>query len=79
MRKLLKELVNNKKKLLYFQIGIISILFLILYYPIIFVMVRDWQINDNYSHGYLIPIIVGYMIWASRKKIGQPEDQALGL
>ena len=69
MRKLLKELVNNKKKLLYFQIGIISILFLILYYPIIFVMVRDWQINDNYSHGYLIPIIVGYMIWASRKKI----------
>ena len=65
---MLKELIRNKKKLLYLQIGMISILFLILYYPIIFVMVKDWQINDNYSHGYLIPIIVGYMIWAVRKK-----------
>jgi exosortase len=31
-------------------------------------MVKDWQINDNYSHGYLIPMIVGYMIWTTRKK-----------
>ncbi|MGA1841307.1 MAG: exosortase/archaeosortase family protein [bacterium] len=70
---ILKESIRNKKKLLYLQIGIISILFLILYYPIIFVMVKDWQINDNYSHGYLIPLIVLYMIWAIRKKIGDLE------
>jgi exosortase len=63
-----QELVRNKKKLLYLQIGLISILFLILYYPILFSMAKDWQINDNYSHGYLIPVIIGYMIWATRKR-----------
>lgn len=64
-----QRLIINKKKFIYLQIGLIAALFLILYHPIILSMAKDWQINDNYSHGYLIPVIVGYMIWSIRKKI----------
>ena len=43
--------------------------FLALYYPFIVTMVQDWGSNDNYSHGYLIPFISAYMIYALRDKL----------
>ncbi|MGA1863744.1 MAG: exosortase/archaeosortase family protein [bacterium] len=68
-------LTINKKKFISLQIGLIAALFLVLYYPIILSMVMDWKINDNYSHGYLIPAIAGYMIWSIRKEF---EDLKIG-
>ena len=32
-------------------------------------MVHDWNIDANYSHGYLIPFISAFMIWTARKEL----------
>src|ERR1043166_8351995 len=29
---------------------------------------RDWWSDENYSHGLLIPFIIGYILWAQRGK-----------
>ena len=66
---------------MYIQIGLILGPFLILYSPVIAKLVADWGIDDNYSHGYFIPLIAGYMIWNIRKDLKnlQPVPSNLGL
>jgi exosortase len=44
----------------------LGISFLILYYPVILHMISDWSNDDNYSHGFLVPLIAGYMIWLEK-------------
>lgn len=31
----------------------------------------DWWFDENYSHGLLIPFIIGYIIWSQRDKLAQ--------
>ncbi len=30
---------------------------------------RDWWTDENYSHGLLIPFIIGYILWSEREKL----------
>ena len=30
---------------------------------------RDWWFDENYSHGLLIPFIIGYILWLQREKL----------
>ncbi len=39
------------------------------YYKIVSGMVSDWIHDPNYSHGFLIPIVTGYLIWLERDRI----------
>jgi exosortase len=34
-----------------------------LYFRIVPDMVKDWYQDENYSHGFLVPIIAGYFLW----------------
>jgi exosortase len=34
-----------------------------MYYRIVPDMVKDWYTDENYSHGFLVPIIAGYFVW----------------
>lgn len=34
-----------------------------MYYKIVPDMVREWYKDENYSHGFLVPIIAGYFFW----------------
>lgn len=39
------------------------------YFDIVSFMVDVWSIDDNYSHGFLVPFVSGYFFWISREKI----------
>ncbi|MDX9785244.1 MAG: exosortase/archaeosortase family protein [Desulfobacterales bacterium] len=55
----------------YLFVGLVCISFLALYHHVIYKMVIDWTIDDNYSHGFLIPVISGYLIWQDRKRLAE--------
>lgn len=57
------------RKPIYIQTGILFAAFAGLYFPFIITMVQDWNTNANYSHGYLIPLITGYMIYNMRREL----------
>jgi exosortase len=44
-------------------------LFMIIYIPIIVEMAGDWYDDDNYSHGFLIPLVSAFLIWRKRQTI----------
>ncbi len=53
----------------YSSLFIIFLSFVGLYYPILVELVKDWKINDNYSHGFFIPLISGYMVYTNRAEL----------
>ena len=61
--------MKNKLFSIYFQISILSISFFVLYHETIIKLVEDWSNDDNYSHGFFIPIITVYMIWSRKNTL----------
>jgi exosortase len=55
-------------KRLYLSLSVLTVAFLLLFYHTITALVADWSTDDNFSHGFLVPIISGYMIWQIRKE-----------
>ncbi|MCF8104147.1 MAG: exosortase/archaeosortase family protein [Desulfohalobiaceae bacterium] len=57
--------------------------FCVLYFPVIKKLIRDWNGDPNYSHGYFIPFLAGFMIWSRREGLQQavkkPSSIGLGL
>jgi exosortase D (VPLPA-CTERM-specific) len=55
----------------------------VLYYRIIPDMVMDWYKDDNYSHGFLVPIIAGYFLWQRwpdlKDKLVKPSNLGLAV
>lgn len=43
--------------------------FIGLYYPVLVKLASEWSTNDNYSHGFFIPLISGYMIYTMRAEL----------
>ena len=66
---------------LYLSIALVAGSFVLLYWPVITKLVHDWGINENYSHGYLIPPLAAYLIWERRHRLADlpPSGSALGL
>ena len=52
-------------------VGVVSVLLLILYGPILKALVLDWWQDPNYGHGFLVPLFSGYVIWKERHKLAQ--------
>ena len=48
-------------------IAFIFILFIIIYWPVIKELMYDWSHDDNYSHGFLIPVISLYFVWQKKE------------
>lgn len=40
-----------------------------LYHDVIRRLIDDWRVDENYSHGFLIPFISGYALWAQRQRL----------
>ncbi|MFQ5455490.1 MAG: exosortase A [Nitrospirota bacterium] len=46
--------------------AVILFLFVGLYYPVILKLISQWSEDPNYSHGFIVPLISGYLIWKKR-------------
>ncbi len=53
-------------------LGILA-LFAVTYAPIVPKMVGDWSTDENYSHGFIIPVIAGYFIWRNWAELKELE------
>jgi exosortase len=40
-----------------------------IYYYVLRRLVDDWRVDENYSHGFLIPVVSGYVVWSRRAQI----------
>jgi exosortase len=57
-------------------------LLLLLYLPVLKGLVAEWSTDDNYSHGFLIPLISAYLLWRKRgtlRELYKPEGDRAGL
>jgi len=46
------------------------------YLAVLMKLSRDWWTDENYSHGLLIPFIIGFIVWQERKRF--TEQQSTG-
>ena len=66
------ELISRNKHLI-ITLALLSLCFILVYYQVILQLAYSWDNNPNYSHGYFIPFISGFMIWYKREEIfGKP-------
>jgi exosortase len=72
---------NRSKVDILFAAGLISVLMLLLYAPVLVSMARQWWEDPNYGHGLLVPIFAAYVLWCERKhwlaSPIQPSNQGL--
>ena len=61
--------MEQKKHLLFLQVGVLAVAFIVLYFPFLQTLVHDWNVNDNFSHGYLIPPIAAFMVWHGKNQL----------
>jgi exosortase len=57
--------IAHNTNLLWRSIGIAALMLLI-YHGILVKLVIDWWQDPNFSHGFLVPIFSGYLIWSKR-------------
>jgi exosortase len=43
------------------------------YYSVLAKLGYDWWTDENYSHGLLIPLIIGYILWTERERFARME------
>jgi len=60
------NLIKNK---IYIPVLLLFITFFFYYFPTLKSLVKVWSTDDDYSYGYLIPLITSYLIWEKRKEI----------
>jgi exosortase len=45
------------------------------YATVLVKLTRDWWNDENYSHGLLVPLIIGYILWTQRDKLARTKVQ----
>ena len=56
-------------KSLWIQLIPLCLMFAVLYSNAISVLISDWSIDPNFSHGFLIPFVAGYMVWHKKHEL----------
>ena len=49
-------------------------LFLLIYVPVIIGLAGEWYADDNYSHGFLVPVISAFLLYLKRGSISELLD-----
>ena len=45
------------------------------YLTVLLKLGRDWWSDENYSHGLLVPFVIGYILWHQRERLGAERIQ----
>ncbi|WP_321495903.1 exosortase [uncultured Desulfobacter sp.] len=53
------------------QTVLIAAAFVVLYWSTLKDLIGDWFIDPNFSHGFLIPFVAGYMVWYRQNQLRQ--------
>ncbi|NOT85615.1 MAG: exosortase [Methylococcaceae bacterium] len=56
---------SNKQTLLYLSLGVIGIFLALLFQQALILFLKEWS-REEYSHGYLIPLISLWLVWENR-------------
>lgn len=54
----------------------ISFAIVFAYATVLVKLVHDWWYDENYSHGLLIPVIIGYILWTQRDKLAHVSQRS---
>lgn len=57
---------------------LLSLLVAALYHSVLRDLIKDWWIDPNYSHGFLIPMVSGYLMWERRDLLSRLEIRPSG-
>jgi exosortase len=55
------------KKFNLILISLVAVVFVFVFYHTIIRLIADWSSDPNFSHGFLIPIVSIYMMWAKKE------------
>jgi len=66
-----QELTSRPTKIIDNRFWIILSFLVVVYFPVLYDLVIDWYIDDNYSHGFLILPLAIWLIWRQRKELAQ--------
>ena len=73
----------NARRLPVLHAGALLLSLGVLYGAMVPPMVQDWATDENYSHGFLIPLISAYILWTKRDELAAAaragRGSALGL
>lgn len=45
------------------------------YFTVLVKLGRDWWSDENYSHGLLVPFVIGYILWHERERLATAQIQ----
>jgi exosortase len=51
------------------QLAILTIIIGLIYFWILFALGRQWWQDDNYSHGFFVPLFSAFVLWQRRKRL----------
>jgi exosortase len=68
----------NKK---YLSVSLLAAVLFLVYLPALVDLVYDWYSDSNYSHGFLVPLVSGWLLWKKRAMLSeiQMSQNSLGL
>lgn len=44
-------------------------LLIVLFFPVLKVMVKEWASDEDMGHAFFVPVVAGYIIWQGRQKL----------
>jgi len=59
----------RSRKYAWLPYAIIAALLTLIYYKVAGKLIYDWYTIPDYSHGFLVPVFAGYLIWDKRAKL----------
>jgi exosortase D (VPLPA-CTERM-specific) len=63
---------SNRK---YIAVAGVTVGLVFLFAPVLAKLLRDWWTDENYSHGLLIPFVIGFIIWNERRRFSEAISQ----